>query len=112
MKAYAGGAVRGLQPAVDSDPGRDRAILSFWWMGPAIYVACTTFAPLTGVRPEADGRMGARVRPSSGREDLVAMAEFVRSAAAHDPHRSVIASRLRSLQRAWGLSGAGLSPPT
>lgn len=63
--------------------------------------------------------MGARVRPSSGREgpssgreDLVAMAEFVRSAAAHDPHRSVIASRLRSLQRAWGLSGAGLSPPT
>lgn len=55
VKAYAGGAVRGLQPAVDSDPGRDRAILSFWWMGPAIYVACTTFAPLTGVRPE---RMG------------------------------------------------------
>jgi len=55
VKAYAGGAVRRLQPAVDSDPGRDRAILSFWWMGPAIYVACTTFAPLTGVRPE---RMG------------------------------------------------------
>jgi hypothetical protein len=40
------------------------------------------------------------------------MGDFVRSAAAQDPHGPVIASLVRSLQRAWGLSGAGLSPAT
>jgi GAF domain len=52
------------------------------------------------------------LQTESGREDLVAMADFVRSVAGDDPHRAVISARMHSLQRAWGLMSASLSPTT
>lgn len=52
------------------------------------------------------------LQTESGREDLVVMADFVRSVAIDDPHRAVISARMHSLQRAWGLLTAGFSPTT
>ncbi|HEX6621180.1 MAG TPA: hypothetical protein VF024_16070 [Solirubrobacteraceae bacterium] len=38
-----------------------------------------------------------------GREDPLAMAEFVRGTEAADPRRPVVVARLSSLERRWGL---------
>jgi hypothetical protein len=38
-----------------------------------------------------------------GREDPLAMADYMRGAGADDPRHAVVAARLRSLQRRWGL---------
>ena len=50
------------------------------------------------------------LQTESGREDLVTMADFVGRVARDDPHRAVIYARMHSLQRAWGLLSADLSP--
>ena len=43
------------------------------------------------------------LQTESGREDPLAMADFVRGSGADDPRRPVIAARLRALQRRWDL---------
>ncbi|HSD79383.1 MAG TPA: transcriptional regulator, partial [Solirubrobacteraceae bacterium] len=42
-----------------------------------------------------------------GRDDAPAMAAFLRAAAPDDPRRALVAARLRSLQRRWGVAATG-----
>jgi GAF domain-containing protein len=46
-------------------------------------------------------RMWTWLQTEPGREDPLAMADFVRALPASDPRRGVVASRLRALQRRW-----------
>ena len=58
------------------------------------------------VRAGTPEQLWTWLETESGREDLVAMADFMRSVAADDPHRAVISARMNSLRGAWGLLSA------